>query len=295
MAAFIDRFRRACGSSELAWLIIANVVVFLLVWAVTLSGNHAGIAGNFTLPWLCVPSEAATAVRRAWTAVTYMLTHYDFLHLLFNMLWLYMFGLLLYPAVSGKRLLVLFGGGGLAGSLLYVAVTALWPGSSSAGQYLCGASAAVLAVMTCAALVYPDRRINLLLIGPVKLKWVTLCCIVLTFFGIGGGSPGAGSAHVGGVVFGAAYALIALRRPSGASTSGATPSPSRVERKAFVPRPRKNVRRDGDAVAEAAAFRLSDSTRLDQLLDKIRLSGYASLTTGERNELNELSQRLRER
>lgn len=291
MAAFIDRFSRACGSRELAWLIIANVAVFLAVWAVTITGNRAGLTGNFTYPWLCVSSSAATALSHPWTAVTYMLTHYDVLHLLFNMLWLYMFGVLLYPRVSGRRLLVLFGGGGLAGSLLYVATTALWPAFSHDGQYLCGASAAVLSVMTCTAILTPDRKVNLFLLGAVKLKWVTLLCIVLTFLGIGGGSPGAGSAHVGGVVFGGIYAIAMLRRQSDENASIAG-----LQKKTLTIKPlktRRNVKRDGAAVAEAAAFRLSDSSRLDELLDKIRLSGYASLTTGERNELNELSQRLK--
>ena len=55
---------------------------------------------------------------------------------------------------------------------------------------------------------------------------------------------------------------------------------------------RKNVRRDGNAVARAAGGRLSDMSRLDELLDKIRLSGYASLTDVERRELNALSRKI---
>ena len=38
--------------------------------------------------------------------------------------------------------------------------------------------------------------------------------------------------------------------------------------------------------------RLSDMSRLDELLDKIRLSGYASLTDVERRELNALSRKI---
>ena len=127
MAAFIDKFQRFCGSRTLAWLIMANVTVFLISWAVILSGGMMGKSGNFTMSWLCVPSSPEAFIRHPWTAVTYMATHYDFLHLLFNMLWLYWFGVMLFPSVSGNRLLLLYAGGGLAGAALYVAASAILP------------------------------------------------------------------------------------------------------------------------------------------------------------------------
>lgn len=285
MAAFIDKFQRYCGSRTLAWLITGNAAAFLIVWAVIISGNALGIAGNFTMPWLCVSAEPEAAVRHPWTLATYMFTHYDFFHLLFNVLWLYWFGLMLFPRVSGRRLLWLYVGGGLAGALLYVGVTFLAPALSEQGAYLCGASASVLAVMTAAAFIIPDREVNLFLIGSVKLKWVTIACVALTLFGVGGGNMGAQSAHIGGVAFGAIFALAFRRKSSSAHVGnpGSATRPKKI---------RLNVRRDGNAVAEAAGGRLSDAGRLDQLLDKIRLSGYGSLSTGERNELTQLSKRI---
>ncbi|MCI9029622.1 MAG: hypothetical protein HFJ90_05345 [Muribaculaceae bacterium] len=47
-------------------------------------------------------------------------------------------------------------------------------------------------------------------------------------------------------------------------------------------------------MVKASQGRLSDSDRLDELLDKIRLSGFDSLTERERKELNALSARLRQ-
>ena len=58
----------------------------------------------------------------------------------------------------------------------------------------CGASASVLAIMTTAAVISPDRRINLFLLGSVKLKWITIGCIVLTFSGLRG-NPGSQAAR----------------------------------------------------------------------------------------------------
>ena len=107
---------------------------------------------------------------------------------------------------------------------------------------------------------------------------------------MGGGNSGGQAAHIGGVIFGASFAL--------ATKMGFDPakklniSNAEITRKPRNAKPRMNVSRDGNAVAKAAAGRLADSDRLDQLLDKIRMSGYPSLTASERNELNALSQRL---
>lgn len=285
MAAFIDKFQRICDSRALAWLIIVNVTVFITLWIVTLSGNAMGITGNFTMQWLCVPSSPSLFPGRCWTFLTYMVTHYGFLHLLFNMLWLFWFGRLLMTTLGDSHLLWLFIGGGVTGALLYVAGQATFPAVADS-SYLCGASAAVLSVMTATAMRTPNMTMNLFLFGEVKLKWIAIACILLTFAGVGGGNGGSQAAHLGGVLFGASF-ILALRR-------GFDPSKRIAPRQATRPaRPRNNVKRDGNAVAMAASGRLGDPARLDELLDKIRLSGYQSLTAAERRELNALSQRIK--
>lgn len=276
MARFIDRYNRYFATPVLAWLIGINIAVFLAVWTVILSGNSIGVTGNFTISWLCVPTEPATVLTRPWTLLTYMVTQYDILHLLFNVLWLYWFGTLLASAVSPKGLAWLYVASGLAGGVLYVLTDLLWPELNNPGTYLCGASASVLGIMAAAAVMRPDKPVNLLLFGTVRLRWVALVCIILTFAGVGGGSTSAQSAHAGGVLCGALWGFI--------SQGSFKPLKRR-------PRLRKPVR-DGNAVAQAMAGRLADTSRLDILLDKIRVSGYNSLSVGERNELNELSRRL---
>jgi membrane associated rhomboid family serine protease len=67
-------------------LIIANTVVFLLNWS-----------GAISLDWLSahLGFRASEAWREPWTIVTYMFVHGGFLHLLFNMLMLFFFGVAL--------------------------------------------------------------------------------------------------------------------------------------------------------------------------------------------------------
>ncbi len=294
MGAFIDKFQRVCESRVLAWMIIVNCAVFLILWLTVMIGNSCGIPGNFTMQWFCVSSSVPMALRHAWTALTYMVTQYDFLHLLFNVLWLFWFGRVLMTSLSDRHLLWLYIGGGITGAILYVGVRAAIPELSPEDSYLCGASASVLALIAAAAIRTPDLRLYLLIFGEVKFKWIAVGCILLTFAGIGGGNAGGQAAHVGGLLFGAAFAY-ALKK--GFDPVKKKEEVVAVRRKAILNvseliKPRTEVVRDGHAVAKAVSGKLADANRLDVLLDKIRLSGYTSLTDTERKELNALSQRL---
>lgn len=290
VADFIKTMQRyCCGSKVLVALILTNVLLFVAVWIVILIGSLAGLKGNFTMPWLCVSSAPLLALQRPWTFLTYMVTQYDFFHLLFNVLWLYWFGIYIPIHVSETRKLWLYIGGGLAGVAFYLGANILAI-SPHSGGYLCGASAAVLAIMTAVAFWTPRREISLFLLGAVQLRWVVAVCVALTFIGFNGGSVAAQAAHAGGVIFGAVFSLVHTRSRHNGRQHRTTPSETPALRKSrkII---RVNVHRDGRAVAEAAT-RLSDAGRLDRLLDKIRISGYNSLSAGERNELNLLSQRL---
>ena len=116
-----------------------------------------------------------------------MFTHYSPLHILFNMLWLYWFARLI-KGLTPTRLLTLYIGGGLAGGLAFL----MWHSSPAP---LCGASASVLALMTAAAILDPDRRLGLFLVGEIKLKWIAVGAIALTMLG-GDFRSEIGRAHV---------------------------------------------------------------------------------------------------
>ena len=90
------------------------------------------------------------------------------------------------------------------GGIAYIVAAAL---GMAAGAYLCGASSAVLAIMSVVAIAMPDYELNLFIFGRVKLKWFALVCILLTLLGSGGSQAGT-VAHIGGVLCGVAYGMI---------------------------------------------------------------------------------------
>ena len=68
-------------------LIGVNLVVFfvgLIIKVVFTIGS--------SLSWLELPSDFMDFILKPWSLITYGFTHYDFWHILFNMLWLYFIG-----------------------------------------------------------------------------------------------------------------------------------------------------------------------------------------------------------
>ena len=81
--------------SILTRLIYINIGVFLIFRFLQLFMLLGGAASEAIVGWLhffSVPSEPARLLQQPWTLLTYMFLHFDFLHLLFNVLYLYWFG-----------------------------------------------------------------------------------------------------------------------------------------------------------------------------------------------------------
>lgn len=282
MARIIDRIYDKWRYASVALRLIAvNSAVFLALRIAAAANIFTGDRSTeqAALRLVELPADMSQFLARPWTIVTYMFAQFDVFHFIFNMLWLYWFGLLLTEILPSRRTLGLYLGAGLVGGLTFMAGSALLPGLPEGGV-LIGSSASVLAIVTATALLMPDREIGLLFIGGVKLKWVALAMILLDFINIGTGNTGGHIAHLTGAITGAAFA-ICIRRES-----------SRRNRRCSAPaRPATSPE---VATASTRPSDLSDS-ELDRILDKIRQSGYASLTADERRNLIEISQRLRER
>lgn len=271
----IEKWKSYCGGSTLlAWLTLTEVGVWAAVMIMSLTGRLLKFEVGFA-EWLTLPSQFSIFITRPWTLVSYIAIHFEVLHMLFNVLWLYWFGMIMMITLSDRHLALSFFGGGICGGLLFLISAACGYGSG----WLCGCSASVIAVMAVAAIRLPEHRINLFLIGEVKLKWVAVACCVLTFLG-GGGNQ---AAHIGGLIWGIGIGIM-LR-------SGIDPT---VVGQRFTASSHSGDRhRNSDKMVKMLQERRNDMERLDELLDKIKISGYESLSRKERKELNELSKRIK--
>ena len=181
MSEIKESFRNGNALHKLIYL---NIGLFLAVQIVRiilfLSNSYERFDGF--LNYLAIPSNLEVLARRPWTVFTYMFLHVDFLHILFNLLWLYWFGTVFIQEIGLKKLLSTYLLGGLVGGLLYVAFYNLFPVFEPVVEtsIALGASASVMAVVIAAATYRPDRRMHLVLIGPVRIIYIALVMFILT-------------------------------------------------------------------------------------------------------------------
>lgn len=271
-------------------LIVINAAVFLLFNVIA----NLFMQGNETifLSWLGLSSDFMLFIIKPWTLATYMFLHGGFWHLLFNMLMLYWFGRIIQDFMGEQRLLGLYILGGLAGGLLYLLlfnVLSLAGSSWAFYSTLIGASAAVMAVVVAAGAKFPDYTLNLLLIGPVRLKYVALVVFLMSTILDFSSNTGGKVAHLGGAVFGLLYVRQLNHGQDWAW--GFTQFFYRF-RDMFERKPRlKVVHKEPSSKgrAKTVAVDKDSQVKTDAILDKISKSGYDSLTKEEKDYLFKLS------
>lgn len=273
--------------SVLSRLLIANCAVFVLMTVFAIL-NKCGIGtGDMPVMLLALAAPTDVWIHYPWTLFTYMFTHENFFHILFNMLWLLWFGHMFMERGNARSLLRLYIGGGIGGGVLYMALYPLLPGLYGSLPLLMGASASVMALMSATAVLMPDYPLHLFFIGDVKLKWMALAMIVLAFIGLGGGNAAGGIAHAGGVVTGICAGMWMKRNPA---TAKSKIRKRRNPLKGMSESERRTLKQAG--MHNAAARERENAHRLDELLDKIHVSGFNSLTKAERMELEDLSRKV---
>ena len=164
-------------------LIFVNVAVFVFFGIFYLFSFFAQSYGpyQFLLKELQAPASLHHLLYQPWSAFTYMFLHVAPLHILFNMLWLYWFGEIFVLYLGDKKVLPLYIIGGVGGVLTYLLAYNLLPvfKPDIDFSYLLGASASIMAIVFAAATINPDHEISLILIGPVKIKYVALFSLLL--------------------------------------------------------------------------------------------------------------------
>ena len=108
-------------------LIFINVGLFLLIRLANVVFMLFNEPGAPFLLYMQLPASPDVLLFRPWTLITYMFTHFDFMHILFNMLWLYWFGGLFLNYFNERQLGGLYVLGGLAGAALFILSYNIFP------------------------------------------------------------------------------------------------------------------------------------------------------------------------
>ena len=292
-------------------LLIINVIVFLAAWVLSYrgidlnswGGLHFFMASDFSV----------------FQFITYQFLHGSFMHLFFNMFALWMFGGVVENVWGPKKFLFYYifcgVGAGICqeivqyvtyaseGLAAYQYVTIPGVGSMAVADYLnqwctIGASGAVYAILLAFGMTFPEDRIFIFpLPVPIKAKWFVIGYAAIELFSAmsQSGDGVAHMAHLGGMLFG--FVLIRywrrhpgrdfnmggfdyLKRNFGGWQRGRNASHDDSES-------RRTATRQDDM--EYNARKQARQAEIDAILDKIRRSGYDSLTKEEKQRLFDAS------
>ena len=293
MDGIITNLKRSFqAGSILKKLIFINIAVFILIRLLGILLLLFNLQDFPILLYLQLPASPMALLSRPWTLFTYMFTHFEFLHILFNMLWLYWFGELFLQVFNERQLGGLYVLGGLAGALLFVVSYNLFPYFQEVASFsfLMGASASVMAIVFAISFYRKEIEINLLLLGRIKLIYLALFTFVIDLLAMTSDNAGGHIAHIGGALFGIWFAS---RYAQGKDLTA--PINRLIDKLVNLGKrkPKMSVTYGGRSNKdwEYNARKQQQAANIDAILDKLKRSGYGSLSADEKKQLFDASKK----
>lgn len=285
-----ESFRKG---NTLTKLIYINLGVFVVALFMRLI---SAFAGTDVVGYLMLPSDLGTLFLRPWTIITYMFLHQQFLHILFNLLWLFWFGRIFLRYLNEKQLLTTYLIGGIAGGALFMLAYYLFPELTV--SRLLGASAAVSAIVFAIAFFAPNHTIQLFFLGEVKIKHLAIAFFILDilmiFDGSGQGTfasnAGGQISHIGGAIYGYLFA-VQLRRGKDMGKGFGRFMDALVSMLSRKPKMKVTYKSNAKNMTdeEYNKEKAASQKEVDKILDKIAKSGYDSLSKKEKETLFKMS------
>ncbi len=297
-------------------LLVVNFLAFIATWVLelrgidlaSLLGLHFFLASDFHI----------------YQFVTYMFLHGGLTHIFFNMFALWMFGNVIEQVWGPKKFLFYYICCGIGAGLVQEIVqyaNYMYEGIA-AYQYVnaggvqmstdayinlwttIGASGAVYGILLAFGMIFPNERLFIIPFPfPIKAKWLIIGYIAIELFSAMS-TPGDGvahMAHLGGMLFGWILIRYWRNHPDSSQRFGRSNGMEffdNMKRKFDEHRTRQTEHHTGwqenpkhETDEEYNARQHRNQEEIDAILDKIRMSGYDSLTKEEKQKLFDQSNR----
>ncbi len=278
-------------NSTLVNLIYINIGVFLAAKLIGIVCTLFNLNSFSALSYLHLTAQINLLLKQPWSVLTYMFLHTDFFHLFFNMICLYGFGKLFLNYFSQKQLVGLYLLGGLGAGICFIAAYNIFPYFENAvnKSFLLGASGSIMAIILAIALYIPNFEIQLLFIGKIKLKWIAMAMILISVFNTTSSNAGGEFAHIGGALIGIIYMYLYKKGKDIVS-----PINKLIDKITTLCKPKPKIKFSKQPKSDAFynQQRKNDQQTLDTILDKVKKSGYSSLSDKEKKQLFDTSNRL---
>ena len=259
-------------------LIIINVAVFILIQVWLAIGRLGGASDDIIYHIFTLDPNFTRLLYHPWGILTSIFSHFDFIHLLFNMVFLYFAGKIYEDIFHSKRLLITYIIGGIFGGLAEIIIQSLFfPLKESA--LVVGASGSIMAIFVAVAFHSPNMKVQLFGRFSIRLYFVALFFLIQDIIGIGKNDGIAHFAHLGGAIFGvlSVQNSTLLNRIETGFTSlfkGKFGTSKKQQ-------PKSRFKSNEDYNQE----RREQQIQTDKILDKISKGGYESLTKQEKDFL----------
>jgi len=246
-----------------------------------------------------------------WQLITYMFMHGGFFHILINMLVLWMFGAELENTWGSQRFFTYYMICGVGAGLCNLLIAPLF---TSVGPTV-GASGAIYGILVAFGYLFPDRRIYIYGLIPVKAKFLVILYMLIELFAVAGGQDSgiAHMAHLGGGVVGFVYLMIMYKGTGSGlfgnmdlknkftsyttsnkrsydqhiNSNGSHSKKEEVYEAKFHDLPVTDYKKEMESQEKIA------QDKIDAILDKLSEGGYQSLSEDEKKILFQESKKLR--
>ena len=285
-----DSFKQGSAITKLIYI---NLGVFAVARLFDIVLQLFNIEGVDFLFWLELPASMPVFLTRPWTLLTYMFLHFDFFHIIFNVLFLYWFGHFFLMYYSEKQLVAIYLIGGIFGGAFFMLSYNIFPYFEALkyNSWILGASASVLAVTTAIAVTTPNFEINLMFIGKVKLKYLALIVIAVDLLSVTSFNSGGHIAHLGGASAGYLFAVLMKNGKDMTAPLNKTIDFFVNIFKKKPPKMKVSKQRGANIDYEYNKNKKQENEIIDTILDKIKKTGYNNLTTEEKKKLFDQSQK----
>ena len=243
-------------------LLIINLVVFAASFIIR-------PLGEFFFTWFSVYPASLGMSLQFWRLITYQFLHSTsrFDHIFVNMLILFFFGPMLEQLWGSRKFLVFYLVCGAAGGVLYpLLALAGWLRVAP----LIGASGAILGMLAAGAILFPNMRVLVMFIFPVRLRILAVILALVSILTLlrpeQFANAGGEAAHLAGMATGAIYVF------------------SQGWRERFKLKIQSGRRQ------EKIATERNLQLELDRILQKVHASGIHSLTPKEKKILRQATE-----
>ena len=293
-------------------LLIINVLAFFATWVFEKQGLD--LTATFGLHFFMAKDFSF------YQLVTYLFMHGSFMHLFFNMFAVWMFGTVMERVWGPKRFLIYYLVCGIGAGIIQEGVQYINYANENLAAYdfvmtssgritteaylnlwtTVGASGAVYAILLAFGMTFPNERMFIIPFPfPIKAKWLIGGYIVIEVWSALN-TPGDGiahMAHLGGMLFGFLLIRYWRKHPNIEQRFNGQNGFFQQMKKQYENKRRNTFHYQPSTETprwEEHKEKEEDSARqaeIDAILDKIRKSGYDSLTKEEKKKLFEKSNR----